>query len=378
MENAPPPVQMTAQDNAPPKPRPSKKTAIIAAAVVIIIIAAAATYLLTGMKSASQTSTTTVQSTTTTQAVQASPNLTSWQKTSSYPANVSSAGCAISGEYLYCVGGFSFPSGMYGIQKAYYASVSSAGITNWQSTTPYPTNMNGPSCIAYNSYLYCIGGQNQSTSGASGSSSLSYYAPVSSSGIGTWQKTTSYPFQVFGPDCSTSNGYIYCIGGSNSTVDYSNITYFAQLSPSGIGAWQPTTRPTLYTPSQRACSLYSGYIYCTGGNIGFINFSGTISAPVSGSGIGKWARTTSYPTSDSGQNCNAYNGYIYCIGGYPVGPGVYFASMDNGAVGNWTKGAQLPANLTGGCYAGTGYLYCIGVGGSAISGNATASYFAKV
>jgi len=66
-------------------------------------------------------------------------------------------------------------------------------------------------CSIYNSYIYCVG---------SGSSPYIqvYYAPVSSTGIGTWQATTSYPVAMQDAYCEVpgSGGGFYGGGGPST------------------------------------------------------------------------------------------------------------------------------------------------------------------
>ena len=69
-----------------------------------------------------------------------------------------------------------------------------------------------------------------------------YYAPISSTGIGTWQATTRYPVRMVGAGCSIYNGYIYCVGtGANPVKNPFNYVYYAPVSSTGIGTWTSTT-----------------------------------------------------------------------------------------------------------------------------------------
>ncbi|MGC9157334.1 MAG: hypothetical protein ACP5GD_04090, partial [Candidatus Micrarchaeia archaeon] len=61
---------------------------------------------------------------------------------------------------------------------------------------------------------------------------------VSSTGIGPWKSTTSYPLQIFELGCSIYNGYIYCVGSCLSP--YTQV-YYAPVSSTGVGPWKSTT-----------------------------------------------------------------------------------------------------------------------------------------
>ena len=98
------------------------------------------------------------------------------------------ASCVVYSGYVYCVGGFNMLG--EGSSSTYYASISS-GISAWMSTTPYPFNVYTVPCVAQANYIYCIAGQQENTVGGTGANTnfptaQVYYAPLSSSGIGSW------------------------------------------------------------------------------------------------------------------------------------------------------------------------------------------------
>ena len=209
------------------------------------------------------------------------------------------------------------------VNPASAGSVNSSG-----STTSYPTNIAHGSCATYSGYIYCVGGGT-----GLGSTSAVYFAPVSSSGVGAWTSTTRYPTTENYQSCATYSGYIYCVGGYIGGGNVLSAVYFAPVSSSGVGAWTSTTRyPT--TIDYQSCVIYSGYIYCVGGNAPSTpsGFGGAYFAPVSSSGVGAWTSTTSYPAVVTAQSCATDSGYIYCVGGQPVSStgytsAVYYADL---------------------------------------------------
>ena len=164
-----------------------------------------------------------------------SGNIGTWTSTTAYPTNTDFNNCVTSGGYIYCTRGEG--TGNIYLSGSYYASASSSGIGSWTTTTPYPTNSAFGSCAAYNNYIYCLGG---SIAGVITNSA--YYASLSSSGIGTWHQTTAYPANLIFTSCVSANSYVFCTGGSSSSGGFLNNTYYAQLSSSGIGAWKNTAR----------------------------------------------------------------------------------------------------------------------------------------
>jgi hypothetical protein len=212
--------------------------------------------------------------------------------------------------------------------------------------------MADPSCTAFNGYVYCVGGFR-----AGNPATAIYYAPVSGSGIGTWTKDiNNYPIAVSYQSCITSGGYIYCIGGQespdNGDVSVAS-TYYAPVSGSGIGTWTKTT-PYPIPIHDAGCALYNGYVYCVGGyESSYPVRPGTTevySAPVSSTGIGAWTANTTYPLPIYSTGCaTSDNGYIYCVGGSKEVSGaglpltnVYTSPIINNAIGTWTANTPYP------------------------------------
>jgi hypothetical protein len=110
------------------------------------------------------------------------------------------AGCSIYNGYIYCVG----TDGASPYNYVYYAPISSTGIGTWTSTTSYPVAMNVAGCSIYNGYIYCVGE-------ALPPNTQVYYAPVSSTGVGPWTSTTSYPVPMLDAYCEipgSGGGYL--------------------------------------------------------------------------------------------------------------------------------------------------------------------------
>jgi hypothetical protein len=254
-----------------------------------------------------------------------SSGVASWTATTSYPAAAESGGqtCAASGGYIYCVGGFP-ATGTMPTDNTYYAAATASGVGAWTATSDYSIGIAGASCTISAGQIYCLGGEE--TVGAV-QTDLTAYAPVSSSGIGTWTATTTYPQSVVDPNRVTSTSYIYCAGGEGPSGGMSpseNTTYYAPLSASGIGTWTAgPIYPSMtsgYGTSPYSCVASGGYMYCIGAYYDFegdFASSGEVNyALISSSGIGTWTAATAYPgTSSSPDACATSGGYIYCNGG---------------------------------------------------------------
>lgn len=280
--------------------------------------------------------------------------------------------------YVYCVGGAD-PS-VNPSSQAYSATFSASGVGAWLSSTGrYPLPVTGHSCGASSGFLYCIGG---AVDTGGDDTSLSYFAPISSGTIGSWTPTTSFPIAVDSQACVTSAAYIYCIGGNaepdgtNATSDLGNSAWYASLSSGGIGTWSRTTSypQGAFLP---ACAASDGYVYCIGGvarspsTHGGVNYFGLSNtqgevyyAPLSSDGIGTWTATTSYPIQVALPSCVASSGHLYCIGGEQSGGAdanmVFVAPISASGLGSWHRVNDYPAGILTTCLASGGNLACLG------------------
>ena len=183
----------------------------------------------------------------------------------------------------------------------------------WRATTSYPLVIDGTSgvagqpCIQSNGTVYCIGGQD----GSGDPSSQVYSAPLTDQGIGNWtQAPNSYPTTIMFQPCVGSGGYVYCVGGIyNGDADEVAFAYYAPLTSSGLGQWRPTASYPIPVDSQ-ACVASSGYVYCVGGENETAGTNATAAAtnsawyaPISASGIGHWNHTTAYPSGNFFPSC---------------------------------------------------------------------------
>ena len=300
-----------------------------------------------------------------------------WVQTTAYPLNMTSPSCAAGGGYLYCVGGYSGST----TNSAYFSSLSSSGVGPWQPTTSYPIEIQDEECMITAGYIYCvggvIGGQEGLENDSLGRTGDVYYAPVSSSGIGTWMKTTPFPHIDPSPRCMISYGYIYCVSaklnGTGSGFTDVPDAYFAELSPSGVGTWSQTTAPPTETAG---CSAINGYAYCFGGAgcppIPGDCYSPTYFAPLSPSGIGAWKSTFELPTAGYAVYTTAES-YIY----YLSTP-VYVTSASSNGISSWGTTTNYPAySYPGTCVSDGDYIYCVG-GAGEINQPTNSVYYAEV
>ncbi len=300
-----------------------------------------------------------------------------WKCAAVYPVQVGGtygvAGlqCGINSSYVYCVGGVDADGGPR--NGVYTGTISASGnVTGWiQDHNSYPQNVTGETCAVSSGYMYCIGGISDS---AGDDLASSYYASLEGNGtVGGWHGTTPYPIPIDSESCVVSSSYVYCMGGNNETGGvYSNIApsdtvWYAQLSPAGIGVWARTTSypSSVYVPS---CVASGGFAFCVGG----ADPSGSpvdtsYYAPLTSGGVGEWIQSALYPIHATGQACAAANGRVYCVGGETSGGqspsfsnAVYSAQVAGGGLGTWTAGPSYPDSLGTSCVASSSSMYCFG------------------
>ncbi len=284
----------------------------------------------------------------------------SWNRTTNYPLNTSGLSCVASGGFVYCVGGYNETARESGdpnlfVNRTFYAPLSSIGVGKWMRTTDYPVQLYQQSCIAKANYIYCLGGVVALGGQRGGAVGDVYYASLSPSGIGPWKQTTAYPYPTL-PHCMSDLSYIYCVSPHYNGAVFTDTgdSYFAHLSSLGLGNWTASSRLPSY-PS--ACTVSSGYAYCTGGAScpppGPCT-SPSYFAPLSPEGMGVWAQTSQLPTSSLGLFVAA-SSYGYFFGGQGK---LFFASLSSNGVGPWTTTSASLGDPTS-CVSNGPYLYCL-------------------
>ncbi len=290
-------------------------------------------------------------------------SISSWTSTTRMPDSLWQFSCASYSGYVYCVAGAD-PSGY--TDTIYYAPLLSTGVGTWSMTTNNYTMTTGQeSCVTSGSYIYCVGGINPSTNSPINDV---YYAQLSSTGgIGSWTATTSYPTGIKFESCVAAGVYIYCVGGTTSSTTESTVVYSALLSATGVGSWTLSTNSYPIGIEQESCFTDGQYIYCVGGETtGFTPTDSVYVASISGGDVGPWSLSTnSYPESGgiADESCVLLNGYVYCVGGdyeYGLDNAVNYATASGGSIGAWTSTTAYPRNVQQTvCVTNSGTIYCM-------------------
>ncbi len=212
--------------------------------------------------------------------------------------------------------GYIFVTGGATISTVYSAKILTDGtISSWSTLNTLPQTVFDHASVAYNGYLYTIGGIT-----ATNAVSTIYSAPINGNGtIGSWTTLNTLPALVRSHVATVSNGYLFIAGGFNGSTAFSTV-YSAPLKADGtIGTWSTlnTLPVTLY---EQAITSSNGYLYILGGLNGSSYVSTIYAAQVKGDGtIGSWSTLNTLPQVMGRQGVAISNGYIVLTGGLTTG-----------------------------------------------------------
>lgn len=205
----------------------------------------------------------------------------------------------------------------------------------WCNNTAYnlPANRVGMSMVAYNGFLYAIGGTPDGTA-ANGTNTV-WVAKLGANGEpqlwhpsggtpGYWYASTNtLPVPLSYTSIAAYKNKLYLVGGKNTSGGSINEVRVADLLPTGeIGAWTTTGTQNLTTPGARfghSVHVYNDTMYVIGGNSGGTLLNTTYYSKLNTNGtMNPWTQTSSFTTgrtSFGGQMTTVWGAYIYLAGG---------------------------------------------------------------
>ncbi len=297
-----------------------------------------------------------------------------WASTTSLPGGTAprqTHKVIVNNGYMYVVGGFITSSVPTEIRGA--AILSDGTLGSWTVMGNLSAGRARLQAVAYNGYLYVLGGSTTNNSAAGTVLNTVEYAPFNSDGtIGTWQTTTSFTTPRINAGAVVYDGHIYMMGGNDNgsaTTYYADVQYATIMASGALGSWASTT----VLPAARSSFMIgvsNGYIYVVGG----VSSSGSRTVPTwyaalnSDGSVGTWI-VTQNPNNRSDGAVAVYGGYIYVYGGYNYISGtgsvylndVQYASLNaNGSLGIWQTGTSFTTGRLGTAGAAyNGYLYVV-------------------
>lgn len=292
------------------------------------------------------------------------------------------------------------------------SQLSGGRIGSWGSTTTLPTAVWGSETAISGGYIYSVGGTS-----SSGQVSTVNWAKLDANthtitstnpgdgACGGWCNESTYNLPDGREKFSlvTYNGYLYVIGGYSTNCTAGNGTgengfcdtvYIAKLGANGEPRlWHPSDtnsdnwvywyRNPTDLPTARILTealAYGNTMYLVGGleSSGTVtNTLGKISINPNGT-LATWSLAANLPSARYDHDAVIYNDRLYLIGGATTAGGapvnsVYFTKLQsNGSVGSWQQTTNMPDGIRG--IAGDfttaldGYLYITG-GCKAVNGS---------
>jgi hypothetical protein len=247
-------------------------------------------------------------------AINADGTLGSFSSTTSFTTARRSAGVVVNNNYMYVIGGDG-GSAASQLTDVQYAPINANGtVGTWVATTSYTGGRSFHATALYNGYLYVMGGYNSSFVNLTDVQ----YAPFNANGtIGAWSTTTVMPVGRFGMRAVAYDGYLHFLGGGDSTPTRYNTTYYAPIATPGI-ATAYTASGNAFTTTRRGHQtvVYDSYLYIMGGDNGGTPVNTIYKATIAADGtIGTFSSTTAFTTNRTFFSAVAYNGYMYVLGG---------------------------------------------------------------
>jgi hypothetical protein len=253
----------------------------------------------------------------------------SWGITADLGTPRDNAGAVAYNGYVYDVGG---DDGSSMLTSVAYSKINNDGTLGTWSTTGTSVPARGYSSVVQaNGYIYIMGGS--SVQSNTDVKSEVYYAKINSDGtVGTFNTTSALPAARKSGAGVTLNGYIYYIGGSSSSTvtptSAANV-YYAKLNADGtVGTWAAVSNGAGGLPAARhyiRAVTANGFIYAIAGANGSTSIAQNsiyYVRPASNGDI-----TAAFTTEATNVFPSArYNGHVYTANNY-----VYYAAGGDGA-----------------------------------------------
>lgn len=214
--------------------------------------------------------------------------------------------------------------------------VASGDATRWQSRSALPTPRFGLAAIAYESFIYAIGGQ--SSQGASGA--VERYDPATDA----WKSLSAKPTPVYEILAATVGGEIYVPGGRLSADQVTNVL---EIYDPLQDRWrQGASLPTGL--SAYAIATFEGKLYVFGGWDGTQIVSTLYQYEPARDA---WTPVDELPSPRAYAGAAAVGGKIYVMGGYTgrrsLADNLVYQPAHPNAPSSWSEAQALPSGRHG-------------------------------
>lgn len=306
----------------------------------------------------------------------------------SLPAPIWNAGVVVAGGYIYVIGG---NNGTTNVSTVYWAQFDTTlastdpnyrDIGTWQTSTGYnlANARIGLSAVAYNGYLFAIGGQGADCASGATAGSTNVCSTVYTSKLGangepnTWVQQGNLATERRYAGVAAYENRMYLYGGQSGASGFIGsvaTSEYANINPNGtLGTWTTTGAGSQLSAARYGLSgnAYNGYIYAVGGRTAAGAVTTVEYAKITSTGLNSWQTTNGFTTGRltlGGAIATILNGYIYVSGGCTTtdvnnnctanATDLQVASINaDGTLSTWTIQQQIN-NVTPTSIARTGY-----------------------
>ncbi|HJM04543.1 MAG TPA: choice-of-anchor U domain-containing protein [Candidatus Saccharimonadaceae bacterium] len=249
--------------------------------------------------------------------------------------------------YIYVAGGRD--SSLDDLNTVYYAAINGDGTLGSWSTSPQtlPVATSYSHAVAFDGYLYIIGGYQDSAR-----VDTVYYAPLDGA-VGPWSTSANaIPEALLYKSVAVAeNGYVYVMGGDgNETVD---TVHYAELNANGsgeTGTWATSPNALPDVVEGAAATSTNGYLYVMGGERGLDFLDSVYYAKANSNGsVGPWVESPNTMPGPRSFGAAAANGnFIYHFAGVDDSPAVtdsvFYTEVTPSAGGPDMNGDGTPDN----------------------------------
>lgn len=266
----------------------------------------------------------------------------SWASTLALPSARWNHATVVMGGYIYVTGGSSGSTNQTTVYWSKFNTTTYAlespnpgagACSNWCNNSVYdlPSARAAHSMVAYNGYLYVLGGLD----GSGVRTSTVYIAKIGANGEPSlWHPTGGSPVYWFTSTVTLStersyaaaaayNNRLYFVGGqTNAAAGGVTTVEYTTLTPNGtFGAWSTTGMVALTSVRHNhTIQVYNDRMYVIGGNSSGVLQSSVQYIKIATTGLfsGSWTTTTAFTTARmawGGNFSTIWGGYIYITGG---------------------------------------------------------------
>lgn len=273
-------------------------------------------------------------------------------------------GCVAAAGYLYVLGGYTGAAYLNNVQRAPISADGTLGF--FSATTSLPATRWAPAAVAYNGFLYVLGGYN----GTFTNEVLRASIDPATGALSAFTAMASFTTARYRHSAVAYLGRLYVIGGSSSSGVVDDVQVALINQDGSLGSFTPTQSLGVVRNDHSALA-WGGWLYVVGGHNGSNSLDSVERTFISDEGLlGAFTATTNLTTPRATFGSAIANNYLYVVGGVSgitAQASVEFALINpSGSLATFSNTSPLPsARAFVSAVAHNGYLYATGGSNSA-------------